>query len=311
MSRIFGPVPSRRLGRSLGIDVIPHKTCTFDCVYCECGPTTSKIHDRQEFYPLEDLVSELDKRLSDIPDMPDVITLSGAGEPTLYSKLGELIHEAKKLSGCPVAVITNSSLLNEPEVREEMLEADIVLPSLDAAIEDTFIKINRPHPRCKLSEIIKGLDEFLKRFKGKVLFEVLLLKGYNTDKSNLAALIETLKRFPCDRLQLNTAVRPGAVKGIKPLDAKSLVEIRDSFGSRCEIIASPTNSPISRENQAIEEKIISLLQRRPCTAKDIHGSLGIPLPGVIKIVESLLDRGLLVSEAHGEDTFFTAAQRDS
>ncbi|MCK4350815.1 MAG: radical SAM protein, partial [Candidatus Krumholzibacteria bacterium] len=124
VKHIFGPVPSRRLGRSLGIDVIPYKTCSFDCVYCECGATTTKTCEREEFFPLNELLGELEARLSEMPSKPDVITLSGAGEPTLYSRMGELITEAKRISGLPVAVITNSSLLGRPEVREELLEAD-------------------------------------------------------------------------------------------------------------------------------------------------------------------------------------------
>lgn len=302
-------MPSRRLGRSLGIDVVPYKTCTFDCVYCECGPTTNKTCERQEFYPLEELLGELDKRLSEMTSKPEVITLSGAGEPTLYLKLGELIKESKRMSGLPIAVITNSALLDLPVVRAEMLEADIVLPSLDAAIEETFIRINRPHERCRLNAIIKGLEEFLNYFRGKVLFEVLLIKGYNSDKSNIAALKETFKRFRFDRIQLNTAIRPGTIKGIMPLDEKRLMNIRKQFGPHCEIITSPSDSSTSREDQAIEEKIVSMLQRRPCTAEDIHRSLGIPLPGVIKIVGALSERGLLVSEIHGENTYYSAADR--
>jgi wyosine [tRNA(Phe)-imidazoG37] synthetase (radical SAM superfamily) len=195
VKHIFGPVPSRRLGRSLGIDVIPYKTCSFDCVYCECGATTTKTCEREEFFPLNELLGELEARLSEMPSKPDVITLSGAGEPTLYSRTGELITEAKRISGLPVAVITNSSLLVRPEVREELLEADIVLPSLDTADKETFQRLNRPHPMCDLDSIIEGLMRFLTRFEGTVLFEILFIDRMNTDDANLEKLGDTLSRF--------------------------------------------------------------------------------------------------------------------
>ena len=174
MKRIFGPVPSRRLGRSLGIDVVPYKTCSFDCVYCECGATTEKIFERREFVPLRELLGELGTRLAEMPEPPDVLTLSGAGEPTLYRSMGGLIVEAKKMSGLPVAVITNSSTMHLPDVRKELYETDIVLPSLDTALEETFLRINRPHPACSLEDIIRGLEEFCRNFTGRVLLEILV-----------------------------------------------------------------------------------------------------------------------------------------
>ncbi|MCK4236838.1 MAG: radical SAM protein [Candidatus Krumholzibacteria bacterium] len=310
MKRIFGPVPSRRLGRSLGIDVIPYKTCTFDCVYCECGKTTDKTCKRREFYPLDELLKEVDHRLSEIPEKPDVLTLSGAGEPSLYSKMGELIIELKRMSSLPVAVITNSSLLAINDVREEMLTADIVLPSLDTAIEETFELINRPHEECSLEGIIDGLKNFLMRFGGRVLFEILLVDGFNTDERNLLALRDTLGRFRLDSIQLNTAVRPGTEKDIGPLDTESLGKIRALFGAGCEIVAGASTARLTQEDRGVTEKIIGLLERRPCTAEDIHRSLGIPVPGVVKIISALSEEGRVISETHGEKTFYTATKRD-
>ena len=309
MKRVFGPVPSRRLGRSLGIDVIPYKTCTFDCVYCECGRTTDKTCRRREFYPLGELLEEIDRRLSEMPEKPDVLTLSGAGEPTLYLRMGELITELKRMSSLPVAVITNSSLLARSDVRDEMLEADIVLPSLDTAIEETFRVINRPHDECRLKDIIDGLERFLRSFTGKVFFEILLVDGFNTDEENLSALRETLKSFRLDRIQLNTAVRPGTENGIEPLEPEPLEDIRAFFGRKCEVIAGTPASVPGREDQAIREEVVSLLERRPCTAEDINISLGIPVPGVIKLVSSLSKEGKITSESHGGKTYYIATER--
>jgi wyosine [tRNA(Phe)-imidazoG37] synthetase (radical SAM superfamily) len=310
MKHIFGPVPSRRLGSSLGIDVVPFKTCTFDCVYCECGRTTNKTCSRAEFFPMEVILGELERRLGEIPEKPDVLTLSGAGEPTLYGPMGRLITTMKRRFGLPVAVITNSSLVGSAEVREELMEADILLPSLDTAIEETFQRINRPHESCRLERIIGGLETLLGRFRGTVLFEILLVDGFNTDAANIDALKKILGTFRIDKIQLNTAVRPGTEKGIAPLDPVSLETARQAFGQRCEIVAGTHAARLSREDAAVEEKILSLVGRRPCTVEDIHRSLGLPVPAVVKLLDILEGEGVVVSERHGGGTFFTAAQRD-
>ncbi len=310
VKHIFGPVPSRRLGRSLGIDVIPYKTCSFDCVYCECGATTTKTCERGEFFPLSELLGELDTRLREIPSKPDVVTLSGAGEPTLYSRMGELITEAKRISGLPVAVITNSSLLGRSEVGEELLEADIILPSLDTADEETFQRINRPHPMCGLDSIIDGLERFLKRFEGKVLFEILLLDGMNTDDTNLEKLENALSRFRTDSIQINTAVRPGTVPGVTSVTPEELTRIASRFGPRAEIIAGARVEAPGREDRAIEEKILSLLKRRPCTARDVSDSLGIPMPETAKVIGRLIESGLIREDLHGQSRFYTSVERE-
>ena len=310
MKRIFGPVPSRRLGRSLGIDVVPYKTCSFDCVYCECGATTEKIFERREFVPLRELLGELRSRLAEMPEPPDVLTLSGAGEPTLYSGMGGLIVEAKKMSGLPVAVITNSSTMHLPQVRKELLEADIVLPSLDTVLEETFLRINRPHPSCRIKDIISGLEEFSREFTGRILLEILLIEGYNTDDENLAALRETIGRLRVDTIQLNTMARPGTDKGIEPLGAEQLETIRESFGPQCEVVAS-ASIRANHEDRAAGDRIISLLGRRPCTAEDIHRALGIPLPAVVKTLSRLSDSGKLISESRSGSIYYTASKRGS
>jgi wyosine [tRNA(Phe)-imidazoG37] synthetase (radical SAM superfamily) len=310
MKHLFGPVPSRRLGRSLGIDVIPYKTCSFDCVYCECGATTTRTCERREFFPLDELLGELEERLSEIPSRPDVITLSGAGEPTLYSRAGELIMEAKRISGIPVAVITNSSLLHLPEVREELLEADIILPSLDAADEETFQRMNRPDPSCRLDQIIEGLERFLLRFEGRVLFEILFLQGYNTDEADLEKLRDALSRFRTDSIQINTAVRPGTIPQIAPIPYEELERIANFFGPKAEIIAGPRSEPPGREDRAVEEKMLSLLKRRPCTARDVSASLGIPVPETAKVISHLLEAGHIREEIHDGERFYTSTERE-
>jgi wyosine [tRNA(Phe)-imidazoG37] synthetase (radical SAM superfamily) len=310
MSRIFGPVPSRRLGRSLGVDVVPYKTCTFDCVYCECGATTELTCERSEFFPLEEILEELRDALSEITSPPDVITLSGAGEPTLYSRLGELIDGIKETTGIPVAVITNSSLLFMPEVRDELGRADIVLPSLDTALPGPFSRINRPHPDVTLDRMTEGLGAFLDGYGGKVLFEILFLEGYNTDHEDLEALAAFIEKHRVDSIQLNTAVRPGTVSGISALSRDRLESICSLFGPGCEIVTS-VETRASHEEFASADRILSMIERRPCTAADIHHALGVPVQGVVKLLAVMIDKGSAIAEDHDGETFYTASERNS
>jgi len=304
--RIFGPVPSRRLGSSLGIDVIPSKTCSFDCVYCECGATTDKTCERREFYPVSEILSELDAHLSTMKEKPDVITLSGSGEPTLYRPLGELIDGIKLRAGLPVAVITNSSLLWLPDVRDELARADIVLPSLDAADEDAFRRINRPHALCSLPRIIEGLETFLKEYRGTVLFEILLIEGYNTGRQDLEALRTALERMRVDRIQLNTAVRPGTERHIEPLDDESMRTIRDFFGPVCEVVASARTTRMRHEERIVEEIVLPLLERRPCTADDIGAVLGIGAAGARRLMDTLKAAGKVTEHNHAGTIFYSS-----
>jgi wyosine [tRNA(Phe)-imidazoG37] synthetase (radical SAM superfamily) len=304
--RIFGPVPSRRLGLSLGIDVIPRKTCTFDCVYCECGKTTDKTCERREFCLVRDVLDELEAHLSRMKEKPDVITLSGSGEPTLYLPMGELIDEMKRLASLPVAVITNSSLLWMPEVRDELARADVVLPSLDAADDDAFRRINRPHELLGLPRIVEGLERFLKDYRGTVLFEILLIEGYNTDDRNIEALKAALGRMRADRIQLNTAVRPGTESDIEPLDDISMRRIRNLFGPRCEVIASARTTRVRHEEADLEETILSLLERRPCTAEDLHLALGMSIEKAESTVRKLLAAGAIVERRIGGKPYYSA-----
>jgi len=307
--RIFGPVPSRRLGASLGIDVIPHKTCTFDCVYCECGRTTDKTCERREFCAVREVLDDLEAHLSRMKEKPDVITLSGSGEPTLYLPMGELIDEIKRLASLPVAVITNSSLLWKPEVRDELARADVVLPSLDAADDDAFRRINRPHELVSLPRIIEGLERFLKDYRGTVLFEILLIDGYNTDDQNIEALKAALGRLRADKIQLNTAVRPGTEREIEPLDDISMRRIRNLFGPRCEVIASARTTRMRHEESNLEETILSLLERRPCTTEDLHRALGMSVENAESTVRKLIASGTIVERRVGGKRYYSAPRR--
>lgn len=256
MKYIFGPVPSRRLGLSLGVDIIPIKTCTLDCIYCQVGKTTCKTIERKEYVSPEKVLAEL-KEVLQIGKKIDYITLSGNGEPTLNSKLGEIIKGIKKLTALPVAVITNGTLLTDKNVREELLSADLVMPSLDAATQEIFEKIDRPHPLLKIENVIEGLMEFKKIYSGKFWLEIMLVKGINDNQNELNALKKAVKKIEPDRIQLNTPVRPTCEKELQILSAKELLAIKEFFGNKCEILVQ-----LDKKKHEDHVKIINILKNR-------------------------------------------------
>ncbi len=211
MTTIFGPVPSRRLGRSLGIDVIPPKTCSYDCIYCESGPTTHLTIKRQAFFDPDRVIEDLLAYFRDFPESADVLTFSSAGEPTLYEPLGFLIREIKRhFQSLPLVVLTNGSLLRDPAVREALLAADRVVPSLDAVTQDVFQRLNRPHPGLDLATILEGLKAFRQDYRGQFHVEVMLVAGFNDHPDELIKLRPIIDSLRPDQVELNTVVRPPA-----------------------------------------------------------------------------------------------------
>ena len=193
---LYGPVPSRRLGRSLGVDLVPFKVCTYDCIYCQIGKTTDKTLLRKEYIPVEEILEELRCFFDGEGSSVDYISLGGSGEPTLHSGLGSIIKGIKALTSIPVAVITNGALLSEEEVRKDLLQADVVLPSLDAASQEVFARINRPCFGFSVEEVIEGQVEFRKIYKGKIWLEILFCKGVNDTRGELLRMKEAFGPDP-------------------------------------------------------------------------------------------------------------------
>jgi len=290
---IFGPVPSRRLGRSLGVDLVPYKTCTFDCVYCDLGRTTHKTVSRQSYVPPEEIQGELELYLSVLDKKPDYITLSGSGEPTLNTDIGETIRRIKEITSTPIAVLTNSSLLSLNEVRMDLSEADVVLPSLDAITPASFEYINRPHQSLKIEEIISGLIQFRKEYRGQIWLEVVFCRGINDDKEEIERLKGVIERIQPDRVQLNTPVRPPAEDFAFPLTLGQLEEIRKTLGDKAEII-SEFAAPLGEEFNSVKDtEILNLIKRRPCTTEDISKALGVRIDEVVKHLDHLTKTGAI------------------
>jgi wyosine [tRNA(Phe)-imidazoG37] synthetase (radical SAM superfamily) len=301
MAHLFGPVPSRRLGRSLGVDLIPPKTCPYHCIYCEVGPTTCQTRQRFAFQT-EAIIQEMADYLQDPGPKPDVITLAGSGEPTLNQGLGRIIREIKAMSRIPVAVLTNGALLYDPEVRRELAAADVVLPSLDAAREETYAAINRPLPELSFESLIDGLTSFRREYQGRIWLEVMLLKGLNDTDEELGLLRRALAKIAPDKIQLNTAVRPVVEAAALPLDADEMAAAAATLGGPVEVIASFNRADIAG-GQRPDEDFVAMLSRRPMTAPDLAKALGLPLTQVVARLKRLQDSGRISHNRYHDEDF--------
>ena len=264
---IFGPVPSRRLGRSLGVSPIPEKTCNYTCTYCQLGRTLHMTGGRHMFYPVEDIIAELKKRLAEDTEF-DVISVVGEGEPTLYKGLGDLLDGIKKLTKAPVAVITNGALLSDPQVRSELSKADIVLPSMDAFDEDSWKKIDRPHGKLDFNAVMKGLQTFSHEYTGQLWLEIMLIDGINTSDTALNALKKLAGTVRHDRLYINTPVRPPAESFVSaPADAVVEKAVKLTGGIA---INHLTSGSFSSDIKDTYEAVISIIKRHPMNRFEIE-----------------------------------------
>jgi len=287
---IYGPVPSRRLGRSLGVDLVPFKTCTYDCIYCQLGQTTNKTIQRRDYVAIDDVMKELKDKL-DSGMICDYISLAGSGEPTLHSGIGDLIEKIKTMTNIPVAVITNGSLLYLPEVREALMCADLVLPSLDVGDEQLFQYVNRPHSDLSLDQMVKGLIDFSKIFTGQIWLEVLLLGGVTGIQSEVEKIASIVKFIHPAKVQLNTVYRPPAEETAFPLTVEQLIALKSIFSAEVDIIdrSKQIETPIPEQPTVTDGDIIALLARRPCTIVDIASGLGMHVNEVMKRMEKLVE----------------------
>lgn len=304
---IFGPVPSRRLGLSLGIDLTPFKTCTQDCLYCQLGKAPDKQYiERKPSVPLDTVIEQLKDRI-DKGVKADYITLSGSGEPTLNSQLGQFIDTAKTLSPIPVAVITNSTLLPDPQVRVECAKADLLVPSLDAADQQTFEKINRPHHSIKIEDVKQGLLEFKKIFKGLIWLEIFLLDSINDSEEHARKLSEFAHQLKPDKIQLNTAVRPTAEAGLLAVSADKINRIAQIIDPRAEVIADFSKLPDLPDDAVVTpEKILDMLQRRPCSLHDIAAGLNAHPNEVAKYINALEKQNKINSKTQNNTKYYHA-----
>jgi len=300
---VYGPVPSRRLGFSLGVDILPFKTCTLDCTYCQLGSTGKTVNRRGSWYPPDEILSQIEESLGSGQRI-DAITFSGSGEPTLNRDIGRLIRAIKKMTRVPVAVLTNGTLLTRAEVRRDLAAADIVVPSLDAVPGGLFHRVNRPHRSLDPQKIVDGLVRFRGEFRGQLWLEVMLVRGVNDSPAHIRALKEAAARIRPDRIQLNTVVRPPADRRAGPLGLAKLRKIREALGPRAEIVASFEKREQTAAPGKLDRAILAAVGRRPMTAADISLSLGRHRDEVLKALSSLLGRGSVRRIDHAGTAYF-------
>lgn len=300
---IYGPVPSRRLGRSLGIDVVPAKVCTLDCVYCQIGRTTEKSTVRRPFFDVQEVLDELAGKLAGGVEA-DYITIGGSGEPTLNSQIGLLIDGIRAITKIPVAIITNGTLLYRADVRADCAKADLVVPSLDAADAEAFEAVNRPASDISIEKLVSGLAQFREEFSGQIWLEVFLIEGMNTTPDQIAALKRHIDRIRPDRIQLNSAVRPAAEPGIEAIERQRMDEIARRIGGNCEVVGAAPQARADRHVQRTSADVLSMLKRRPCRLEDICAGIGISRNEAVKHITLLLNEKAITSERQGGVTYY-------
>ncbi|MGC9326863.1 MAG: radical SAM protein [Candidatus Hinthialibacter sp.] len=301
MGYIFGPVPSRRLGRSLGVDLVPFKTCSYDCIYCQLGRTTKKTMDRSEWAPLDDVLEELRGKLV---SKPDYITLSGSGEPTLYSRLDELIDRMRGMTDVPIAVLTNGSLLWQPDLRRQLMNAHLVIPSLDAGDDEMFQAVNRPHKDISFDQMLEGLIELRREFKGAYWLEVFLLAGHNAIPADLQKIIQCVKQIKPDRVQLNTSTRPTAEDFAYKVEQDRMKQLASYFDPPAEIIADYRKVHEQEDFRSGQEGVLEMILRRPCSIEDMASGLAMHRNEIVKYVEELQGKGLIETKQSNGKIFY-------
>jgi len=302
-SFVYGPVSSRRLGRSLGIDLVPFKTCSYDCIYCQLGRTTRKTIERKEWVPLDLLLEQVEQKLC---SRPDYITLSGSGEPTLFSRTGELIDRLKDMTDIPVAVLTNGSLLWQRQVRDDLRMADLVIPSLDAGNEAMFRYVNRPASELSFDRVVEGLIAFRQEYDGQYWLEVFVLGGVTDVNAELDALAAAVRRVAPQRVQLNTVTRPPAENFAYSVAPDHMSRLADRIGDNAEVIAGHRRAHGQPSFAARGEDVLELLRRCPCTIQDIASGLRMHRNETVKYVEQLLAEDVLRSENRSYRTYYMA-----
>ena len=306
MKHLFGPVPSRRFGRSLGVDLTPFKTCTLDCVFCQLGHTTSKTCQRCEYVPLGELKKEL---LSWIREggTADYISLAGSGEPTLHNGFGELIDFIHANSDIPVALLTNGTTLYSPDVRESAAKADVAKVTMSAYDQESFVRLHRPCEGVTFNKLVNGTYAFRRDFKKSLWIEVFLVEGINSDIDNvrrIAALVGSLKP---DKIHLNTSVRPPSEETATAVSEERMIELASPF-DMCPNVIIPKFNSISPGDELNEVDILEILRRRPCTAVQIAEAFDMHMNEVAKYISRLLYKKLIYSDDRGIGAYYSAVK---
>ncbi|UCD19695.1 MAG: radical SAM protein [candidate division WOR-3 bacterium] len=288
---------------SLGIDIVPHKNCSYDCIYCQLGRTGYKTTSRKEYTPVRGILEEIKTAVANKQRI-EYITFSGSGEPTLHSGIGRLIDGVKNITSIPTAVLTNGSLLHHPDVRNDLVHANVVLPTLCTVNQEMFIKIHRSAPQLDIMEIVRGYIAFRRMFKGLIWLELMIIKGINDKPHHMTEMISVIEEIAPDKIHLNTVARPPSEEYAKPVTAEVLESIKAILGSRCEIIAEFKPTEKGRGDGETSESILSIIQRRPVTIEDLIEVTGLTRSEITERIEQLIKEGTVISSIHGNRRYY-------
>ena len=301
---LFGPVPSRRFGRSLGVDLTPFKTCCHDCVFCQLGQTTNKTIRRKEYVPTGAVLAEIKRWLSS-DGHADYITLSGSGEPTLHTGFGKILEFIRTNTDIPSVLLTNGAMLYLPAVRQAASTANVVKVSLSAWDQASFTWMNRPPRQLRFEQVIEGQKRFRGQFNGQIWMEIFLIAGMNSMPEDVGQIAALAKEIAPDRIQLNTAVRPPSESFVAPLSRQRLSALTHLFQPQAEIIAE-FNASGHAQVQVNQDTILEMLLRRPCTAKQIADGFGMHLNEVLKYLGNLMRNDQIRAQIEKNDVYYIA-----
>ena len=299
---LFGPVPSRRLGRSLGVDLIPFKTCTMNCTYCQLGETTCSISERGDYVPMQDVLAELD-RWKATDGRADHITLAGSGEPTLHVHFSDVFRWAKDNTSIPSVLLTNGTLLHDPKVREEAAMADKVKVTLSAWDEASFQQIHRPAQGVTFDLLVKGEQAFRAEYLGELSVEVFIVEGVNSQFSNVQQIAEVVRSISPDRIDINTAVRPPAIEGIAASTPEHLHALAELFGPKAEVVASFKTQGFEAL-EISEEALLGLVKRHPATCKQLARDFNLPEDKVFRTLKHMVAANILRTDQRDNETYY-------
>ena len=309
---LFGPVSSRRLGQSLGVDLIPFKTCSLNCVYCECGLTTNLTSETAEYVPTEEVIAELDALLSTNPKL-DFVTFSGNGEPTLHSGLLKIAaHIKEKYPQYKICLITNSTMLTSSEFMSNILNngqstIDVIMPSLDAISQEVYEKIDQPEASIQAKAVTQALVEFSKQFKGQIWLEIFILPGVNDTAEELNNFQKALKEMRVDKILLNCLDRPAPYDWVKPATESQMQAVKDFFDQQnieTTIIGKVRTAAAHEISADPKATIVELISRRPATLPDLAQALGKPQSQVSKLLQELSTTHRLEESKEARGTFY-------
>ncbi len=299
---LFGPVPSRRLGRSLGIDLIPFKTCTMNCVFCQLGETPCEVSERGDYVPIQDVLAELDEwKAAD--GKADHITLAGSGEPTLHLYFGDVFRWVKEQIDIPSVLLTNGSLLHDADVRRQAALADKVKVTLSAWDEASFQQIHRPAQGISFDLLVKGERAFRDVYAGELSVEVFIVEGMNSHVSQVQQIAGIVRSINPDRIDINTAVRPPAVKGVTPSSEEQLKALAAVFGEKAAVTASFKKQGFTSMDIS-EDALLALIKRHPATCEQLAAEFNLPEDAVYSVLTEMVSKGVLQEERNDDGVYY-------